>query len=93
MSKELRDLEEKKLIVDPFSVSIAGISFAVLGSVLFSFMKRTVEGDEKYLKIRAMLWEFESLTKDEQREIRFHFFMEKAIKKLKKHVRLMVSED
>lgn len=56
-------------------------------------MKRTVEGDEKYLKIRAMLWEFESLTKDEQREIRFHFFMEKAIKKLKKHVRLMVSED
>lgn len=93
LSSELRDLEANGLIVDPFSISVAGVSMAVLGSVPYSFTRRTKAGDEKYLKIKAMLWEFESSTKDEQREMRFHFFMEKAIGQLKKHVKLLISEE
>ncbi|WP_341863541.1 hypothetical protein [Gymnodinialimonas sp. 57CJ19] len=93
LTSELSLLEERGLIVDPFTVTTAGIVVAVLGSVPFAFTRRTDEGDEKYLQIRAMLWEFESLTKEEKREVRFHFFMEKAIKKLKKHVKLMVDDE
>ncbi len=93
LSSELRALEDNGLIVDPFSISVAGVSMAVLGSVPYSFTRRTSAGDEKYLKIKAMLWEFESFSTEEKREVRFHFFMEKAISKLKKHVRLLVSED
>lgn len=92
VTEELRKLEKAGLIVDPFSVTMAGITIAVLGSVPVSFTKRTSAGDEKYLHIKALLWEFESLTKDEQREIRFHFFMEKAINLLKQHVQLLVRD-
>ncbi|MCB4458297.1 hypothetical protein [Leisingera sp. McT4-56] len=92
LSYELRLLENRGLIVDPFTTSLAGVTLAVLGSVPYSFTKRTAEGDEKYLKIKAMLWEFESYSTEEKREVRFHFFMEKAIGQLKKHVRLIAQE-
>jgi len=93
LSNELSALEDKKLIIDPFSVSAAGLTIAILGAVPFSFTQRTDAGDEKYLKIRALLWEFESLSADDKREVRFHFFMEKAIGHLKKHMRVLVSDD
>ena len=92
LSQELHNLELRNLIVDPFSVTIAGVALAVLGAVPVSFTKRTKEGDEKYLQVKALLWEFEKLSKEEQTEIRFHFFMEKAIEMLKKHVRLLVAD-
>lgn len=66
---------------------------AVLGAVPYSFTQRTDEGDEKYLQIRAVLWEYERLSKGEKNEVRFHFFMEKAIGHLKKHFRLLLVEE
>lgn len=93
LSSELAELEARGLIVDPFVTSIASVAIAVLGAVPFSFTKRTAAGDEKYLQIKALLWEFEALSSEEKREIRFHFFMEKAIEQLKSHVRLVVGKD
>ena len=93
LSNELRDLENRHLIVDPFTVTAAGATLAVLGAIPYSFTQRTDEGDEKYLQIKAMLWEYENLTKGEKHEVRFHFFMEKAIAHLKKHLRLLLVED
>ncbi len=93
LGHELRELEANGLIVDPFAISVSGLTLAVLGAVPYSFSLRTDKGDKAHLKVKAMLWEFESLSKDEQREIRFHFFMEKAISTLKKHVRLLVAEE
>ncbi|UWR58326.1 hypothetical protein [Phaeobacter inhibens] len=93
LTAELREMEKNGLIVDPFSVTAGGVALAVLGAVPYSFTQRSAKGDEKYLKISAMLWEFESLTKDEKRELRFHFFMEKAIAQLKKHVQLLVQDN
>ena len=93
LTTELNRLEQRGLIVDPFSVSVGGISLAVLGSIPYSFTKRTEAGDAKYLQIKAMLWEFEHLSTEEKSEIRFHFFMDEAIKKLKGHVRLLIDGD
>ena len=93
LTTTLRELEAKDLIVDPFSLTVAGLSLAVLGAVPFSFTRRTDEGDKKYLEIKALLWEFEKMTDGQKRELRFHFFMEKAIDHLKKHMRLLVQGD
>ncbi|OUS36839.1 hypothetical protein A9Q94_08250 [Rhodobacterales bacterium 56_14_T64] len=93
LTAELRDLEQRNLIVDPFTTTIAATTIAVLGAVPYSFTRRTEAGDKKHLEIKAMLWEFESFTSEEKREIRFHFFMEKAISQLKKHVKLLAAGD
>lgn len=92
LSSELHSLETRGLIVDPFTVGVGGLTLAVMGAVPFSFTQRTKDGDEKYLQIKAMLWEFEYCSDAEKREIRFHFFMEKAIAQLKKHIRLISSD-
>lgn len=93
LTEELRELEGRNLIVDPFTTTIAATTIAVLGAVPYSFTKRTKEGDEKYLSVKAMLWEFESLSSEEQSELRFHFFMERAIGHLKKHLKILISEE
>lgn len=92
LTTELYEMEKRELIVDPFTTTAMGITIAVLGAVPFSFTKRTKDGDEKYLQIKAMLWEYERLTSAEKHEVRFHFFMEKAIEHLKKHLKLLINE-
>ena len=92
LASTLRDLEARNLIIDPFTVSAASLTIAVLGAVPFSFTQRTGEGDDKYLQVKALLWEFESLSEGEKREVRFHLFMDKAIDHLKKHLRLLVQQ-
>lgn len=91
LTKELSKLENDGLIIDPFTVAAAGLTMAVLGAVPFSFTQRSDKGDEKYLQIKAALWEFEKMSKGDKREVRFHFFMEKAIEHLRKHLQLFVA--
>lgn len=93
LTDELKTLEKRGLIVDPFTVAAGSAVVAVLGAVPYSFTQRSAAGDEKYLKIKAVLWEYESYSKDEQREIRFHFFMEKALAQLKKHLQLVIQSN
>ncbi|NHB75291.1 hypothetical protein [Rhodobacter calidifons] len=83
LSREFRSLESKGYIVDPFIEALGGVTVAVLGAVPYSFTKRTESGDQKYLKVKALLWEYERLSEGEKDEIRFHFFMEKAIERVK----------
>jgi len=78
LTEELSDLEDRGLIVDPFTITAAGVTMAVLGAVPFSFTQRTDEGDEKYIQIRAMLWEYEKLSKGEKQEVKDFRLMPEA---------------
>lgn len=86
VERELNSLEGDGLIVDPFFETIAGTAVFLFGAIPHSFTKRTEKGDEVYRKIKAILWEYESLTDGEKREVRVHFFMEKVIQHLKKTI-------
>src|SRR5262245_15996074 len=81
-----RGLEKRGLIVDPFFETIGGSAAVLLGLIPHSFTKRTEEGDAIYLRVSALLWDYERVRDKKNSKIELHFRVNRLVAFLKEFV-------
>lgn len=78
-TKAYRSLLKQGLIEDPFEVTLAAITFGVLGFIPYSFTNKTSKGKRKERQIKALFWEYLRTGDKTDETVEFNFRLLKLI--------------